>query len=1614
MSKIKLYYSLPFLLLGFCLKLEAQCFEPIIDAGEDLTICYNTGGTEIELQAIVEGIYANPIWTPNVNIVNRFSLNPTVTVFGSTSYTLTVTALDTLNLIENGDFEDGVTFQSQYQENDTLVEPGMFSLVRDASRRNLPGNFCRMGDLCPEPNQGRFLAVNGSTTPQTILWCQEVDIKPMTNYIIKMCLMNIDAEPPMPNMPSLCEIQVVFDPDQNGAPPFVWGPSFQCPPDPCDWQCFERTFFSGDLSGLVSMCFGDANIDQNGNDFGIDCLEMREICEEYSDDIFIDVEPIPTIRIDTIKCEGQFITIGDDFYDDPGDYDQLLHELSDECDTLLLISIEDFSSSVEYIHGPLELTCDDTVVVISAELISNQIIDPDNITFQWSTTDGNILGTVDTTTITVNQPGTYRVHVTVNDPNFECGVEDPPAITVVDKTQLPTVMAGPDMFMGCPDTTIVLNGIGSDFNDPFVAFWRTTNGYIVKDTLTLTPTVGDSGTYILEIFNTETGCTDYDTVVVVVDRNPPEIFAPDSLAFDCASTSLEINATGSSTGDRYEILWTTTGGTILSPADSLIIHVDGPGTYHLMITDTLNRCTAMHDVTVYGNDQTPSVNVGTDRTITCDSTIFNLNAQYSNVSNNIDFNWTTIGGNIVGPTNQTNITANAPGIYIFSVIDLETSCIGTDSLQIHIDNIPPQADAGPPQVLDCDSSSVLLLGNASSSGPDIRYVWSTNNGNIVSGQTSLNPRVNSAGTYTLEVVNTTNGCSAKDSVEVTTDVGFPNVVIQETDTINCIQNQITIDASASSSGAPFIPIWTTTDGNIISGANTLIITVDRGGSYTLTITNSANNCQNSATITIEEFLDQPTANAGLDADITCTNEQLTLDASASTQGPEIDIIWTTTDGNIISGATTTSPTVDQPGTYTVRIIHRLSKCEDTDDVIIGLDQNYPVADAGPPAEIDCQNQDVLLDGTGSSTGPEFSYQWTTTGGNFISPTNAATARANATGWYYITVTNSTNGCQSIDSVQVSQSADLPFANAGPDRVLNCRIDQVELDGSASDTGPDFSYQWTTTDGNILSGATTLNPTVNQPGTYVIEVTDISNNCTAVSSVIVTGDYATPNVEIATPEVLSCTNTIVELDGSASDAGPEFTYEWTTTNGNIINGRFDIVAQVDQVGSYTLIITRTDNGCKDSLTVNVLQDESIPEVRIHPPDSLSCKNQTVEIDASASSTGNVSYLWTTTDGQILTDPTQLKITVDRIGTYRLTITDNVTGCPNDAQVTIGANTQLPIVNAGADFSIFCGQSDIQLLGEIINTTGPIAAEWTTTDGQIIGSPFSLGIQIGMEGTYTLTVEDQNNGCISSDVITVTLIDELFVELDITQPDCANDLPFIDIANGLGTPPYRYSLNDGVSYKNFPITNFEPETTYHLLIEDDLGCTTRDTITIGSIGSISVQIEKPPVINRGESVQLRPILSRPFGDLDTIIWSPPDYLNHTHILNPTATPPDEIIYTIYVETYDHCWDTSSVRVFVKTPLDFYIPNVFSPNRDNINDWWTIYGNERVERILELRIFDRWGQLLFEKFNFDHSDERQGWNGRFNGQLVPSAVYVYAAKVQLQNGEIIPVTGDITVIR
>jgi len=96
-------------------------------------------------------------------------------------------------------------------------------------------------------------------------------------------------------------------------------------------------------------------------------------------------------------------------------------------------------------------------------------------------------------------------------------------------------------------------------------------------------------------------------------------------------------------------------------------------------------------------------------------------------------------------------------------------------------------------------------------------------------------------------------------------------------------------------------------------------------------------------------------------------------------------------------------------------------------------------------------------------------------------------------------------------------------------------------------------------------------------------------------------------------------------------------------------------------------------------------------------------------------------------------------------------------------------------------------------------------------------------------------------------------------------------------------------------------------------------------------------------------------------------------------------------------------------------FYLPNVFSPNADGMNDEFALFTRDGVVgEVLEYSIFSRWGELVYQAKNFPTYSTDYWWNGKINGKKARTGVYIYHMIIQLESGKVLNYSGDITVVR
>lgn len=236
--------------------------------------------------------------------------------------------------------------------------------------------------------------------------------------------------------------------------------------------------------------------------------------------------------------------------------------------------------------------------------------------------------------------------------------------------------------------------------------------------------------------------------------------------------------------------------------------------------------------------------------------------------------------------------------------------------------------------------------------------------------------------------------------------------------------------------------------------------------------------------------------------------------------------------------------------------------------------------------------------------------------------------------------------------------------------------------------------------------------------------------------------------------------------------------------------------------------------------------------------------------------------------------------------------------------------------------------------------------------------------------------------------------------------------ISIAGTGGTPDYQYSVSANKFGRQFNFKNLN-KGTYTLKIMDARGC--RD--------SVQVTLKEPPpiIVNAGPDltgrlgyeVRLNGSFT-PAVAIKSIRWLPPTGVKCDSCLSTDAIPPGSTTYKLVITSAQGCVAYDSMFVEVSIDRAMYIPNAFTPDRDTRNKIFKLYGNRAIQAIEYLRIYNRWGGLVFEGKDIDINDDTAGWDGNSKGSPQPSGVYAYEASVLFVDNISRIIKGDVTLLR
>lgn len=606
--------------------------------------------------------------------------------------------------------------------------------------------------------------------------------------------------------------------------------------------------------------------------------------------------------------------------------------------------------------------------------------------------------------------------------------------------------------------------------------------------------------------------------------------------------------------------------------------------------------------------------------------------------------------------------------------------------------------------------------------------------------------------------------------------------------------------------------------------------------------------------------------------------------------------------------------------------------------------------------------DGRISAAASGGAGSFSYAWS-------DGQEMPTAENLSAGNYGLTVTDA-NGCTRAESFALEQPDALALSLSS--ETASCLpVPDGSALASASGGTPPYTYAWS--NGESLPNAQGL-----AGGLYRLTLTD-ANGCELVDSVLVD---SLPSLMLSlSSEPASCFGA---ADGALSalveGGSGSYTYSWS--------GGLAAQASVGNLAAGTYSLTVTDSlGCEAVGSIAVTQPTAInlsAEV-----DMISCAGA-VDGRISLSLSGGTSpygITWNTgATGPVLQNL--------GMGSYTAEVVDAV-GCSGSTTVEITEASPMSI-SLVTEAALCYEQRSGSARASVSGGRPPYTYLWSNgATGPSIGSLLA--------GSYTVSVIDASGCAIerSFDIRQPDPLRALATALDISCHGLGDGR--IDVEATGGQPGYRYSL-DGDFFSGSPSFIGLPQGDYQVLVQDGNGCTSlSDEVTVSEPPPLVVSLGDTRAIPYGDTVRLQPSITGgnpPFG----YEWITQDtsILSCLRCSAPLVSVQFQHSIKVIVTDIDGCTGEDVFNIYANKERPVFVPTGFTPNGDGRNDILFVLSREGLQaEINTFRIFDRWGEQVFERKDLQPNEPADGWDGSFRGQLLQPGVYLWQVELTYPDG-------------
>jgi gliding motility-associated-like protein len=953
-------------------------------------------------------------------------------------------------------------------------------------------------------------------------------------------------------------------------------------------------------------------------------------------------------------------------------------------------------------------------------------------------------------------------------------------------------------------------------------------------------------------------------------------------------------------------------------------------------------------------------------------------------------------GNIVFATNPNF------GDTVYLVKMAAYNICDTEYYQVHVMvHSKPNAIFTPDKTSACSPTTITFTNV--SQGLGMSYNWSFGDGATLA-TASDTPVQHVYHTSVQQLFNVklfaSNACGVDSSnvnILITPNTINLNFAIDGATLSGCIP--LTVKVINNSAGANLFK-WDFGDGGTLNTTNnkdTLFHTYTQVGNFNINV-EAQNNCSDTSAFKTVQVFQTPVSGFTMSANNLCIGDSVFF---TNTTDTATAYSWDFGDGTN-SNATDPHHAYHTPGTYSVVMVASLlhsngTTCTDTTTktitVVSSLQGNFTVSDSTSI----CAPLTVIF--TNHIT-PNVSSSWNFGDGSAVVTGDIVSHTYPTAGTYIATDTVIVaGGC-----IYVAQKTITIAGPAGSFQYIGgytC-TQPVRFEATTSNTD---SLKWDFGDGQTIT--TTQHVIFHNytfPGTYLPRLSLISNSgC----SILITGvdsikiDHIQPGFTAAQQH--KCGYTIVTYTDTTHAYFGVNTRTWDFGDGTTGTG-LTVTHNYSSAGTYSVQLAIVGNsGCMDTAVVSVsVQINTIPIASI-PPDPVDCTNRNISFNATIQSPDPINIIrWTSSNG--LTGNSN-PFVIDFIvpGTYTIQLIAGTIGCYDTTSTTIQINPS-PQVFASNNVTI-CRGNSTQL-----SATGAPQFSWSPLQGlscNLCANPVANPLQ----STNYLVTATNSFGCTASDSVLVTVI----------QPFRINASPNDSICIGqsadllaTGAVSYAWSPAQGLNSTNIPNPVATPTVTtqYMVVGYDAYNCFTDTAYVIVGIGQYpTVSLGADQTLSSGTLFTFNPVIQN--GPIRNWLWSPSADLSCNNCPNPVATVKDNITYELTVTTDYGCSasDSMHIKAFCEN-TQLYIPDAFTPDGDNINDIMMVRGEGF--NVKSFRIFNRWGQLVFERENFPPNDPQYGWDGKINGVVGEPEVYVYTAEVICDNGVSYIYKGNISLLK